>query len=221
MAAKQKEVKVILIGGYKGVGKNTFANSFQNKNDIRWHLLTRKGAAVLGETFKREPFFESSFARSLKETVCERLSIATADVEELKEVSLTPTQLQAQQSWWHASRHSKSRATLRDVLIDEAAFQRAHNPDIYALTECGHLSIYAPQDAVCLITDWRYPNEEDVVKEWFGTDNVVTVRVIRDTYIRSDSPSEHSLDDVSPDYLAVPFGTCVLRTFNGETYSLI
>jgi len=221
MAAKQKEVKVILIGGYKGVGKNTFANSFQNKNDIRWHLLTRKGAPALGETFKRAPFFESSFARSLKTTVSKRLGIPTTDVEALKEVSLTPAQLQAQQPWWHVVRYGKIRATLRDVLIDEAAYQRASNPDIYALTECGYLEIHAPQDAVCLITDWRYPNEEDVVKEWFGAENVATVRVVRDTYIRSDSPSEHSLDDFSPDYLAVPFGTCVLRTFNGETYSLI
>lgn len=207
--------RVILIGGYSQAGKNTFSKSFQGENDIQWTILTREGLPPLDAAFYAAPFFETAFAFSLKKTVSDRLGIDIDHVEDLKEIPLSFEQLLRQKLHWHDpshplhahvpfGTHPPSFATLRDVLIDEAAFQRRHDPAFYAKACHRIITSEAPSSSTCLVTDWRYPNEHEFFINTMGPENVVTIRVVRDAYRRSSAPSEHALDSYSPDYIAVP-----------------
>ena len=250
MAGSDEGTKFILIGGYSQSGKNTFATSLQGKNDIAWKLMSREGATaspggVESTGAFSAPFFETSFAFSLKKTVCERLSIPLDRVDDLKDIPLSFDQLLVQQPHWHCctSRTAAGTrasdvhlsfsvsdpppfATLRDVLIDEAAFQRQRDPEFYAFAALNVILAQHPEPSACLITDWRYPNEIAFFERFFGKESVFSIRVIRDGYRVSSSPSEHALDTYSPDFIAVPYetrdiedGVCDEVYFNWELYT--
>lgn len=256
MTGNEERTKFVLIGGYSQSGKNTFAISFQGNNDIAWKLLSRGPRDRGGHTLPTgAPCFETSFAFPLKKTVCERLSVPFEHVDDLKDVPLSFMQLLAQQPHWHCIRRlaadapptgadanaagtSRAKAdddavdppafaTLRDVLIDEAAFQRRKDPDHYAAAAHGVVLKQRPVPATCLITDWRYPNECEYFRSACGHDAVVTIRVIRDGHRVSSAPSEHALDHFSPDFVAVPYtaeegasnGVCDEVYFNGVIYT--
>jgi len=239
MAGDKEGTKFVLIGGYSQSGKNTFAISFQGNNDIAWRLLSRDPCGLPTGA----PCFETSFAFPLKKTVCERLGIPFEHIDDLKDVPLSFDQLLAQQPHWHCIRRDAADApptgadddamdppafaTLRDVLIDEAAYQRSKDPDYYAAAAHGVVLKQRPVPATCLITDWRYPNECAYFRNACGHDAVVTIRVIRDGHRVSSAPSEHALDHFSPDFVAVPYtaeegasnGVCDEVYFNGVIYT--
>ena len=207
--------KIILIGGYSGVGKNTFASSLQGRSDTQWMVLSKE--PEIYALPQAVPYFETSFATSLKRTVAERLGIPLDQIEDLKDVPLDQGQQDRQRPHWHGV--AARVPTLRDVLIDEAAYWRSVNPTHYAAATHSIIAKEAPPGATVLITDWRYPNEHTFYCNAYGPENVFTVRVIRGKYRRSTSDSEHALDAFVPDFLAVPHGSGPLAYYNGVWYS--
>jgi hypothetical protein len=218
MASAIKERRLVLISGYSGAGKNTLAKSLQGQNAIHWRFLT--SYSDNGRTFIPGPIWETSFAKCLKTTVSERLGIPLDDVELLKDVPLSAEQRKIQASLWNIAHNAAiPMPTLRDVLKDEAAFKRGQHEDFYA--EAAHDDILAIGKfaASAMITDWRYPNEYRYFKRVYG-EHVLSIRVIRNPYIASSSPSEHALDDFSPDIVAIPAEVQdEVVYFNGEAYA--
>ena len=66
--------------------------------------------------------------------------------------------------------------TWRDILISEASLCRAVDPDIFAKISCAAI---ADNDNI-VITDWRYPNEYDVVRTTFPDATIYTVLIKRE-----------------------------------------
>jgi hypothetical protein len=80
--------------------------------------------------------------------------------------------------------------TPRALLIKTAAEARAKYPNIYANMIADAIQRSGATRVV--ISDWRYRNEYDVIKTFFG--QVIRINLIRPGVVQSPEPSEHDLD---------------------------
>ena len=85
----------------------------------------------------------------------------------------------------------------RALLIKAAAEARAKYPNIYANMIADSIQKYGLKRVV--ISDWRYRNEYEVIKTFFGDATVVRIRIVRPGVIQSSEPSEHDLDGQAMD----------------------
>lgn len=67
--------------------------------------------------------------------------------------------------------------TYRQILLDEALRLKSDNPDIFAEFCCQEINDSKSDKIV--ITDWRFPNERDVLLKLFPKANIYTIKVIR------------------------------------------
>jgi hypothetical protein len=99
----------------------------------------------------------------------------------------------------------EARRTYRQILINEAFRMRYIDPDIFAKHCCGEIirEVKIPEKIV--ITDWRYPNELDVIKSYFPNHDVIPVHVTR--FMQINSPindiSEYQLMYRKDDYTLI------------------
>ena len=82
--------------------------------------------------------------------------------------------------------------TPRTLLIRHAAEAREKYPNIYANMIAD--SIQRAGSKRVVISDWRYRNEYEVFRTFFGNGQVVRIRITRPGVIQSSDPSEHDLD---------------------------
>jgi hypothetical protein len=82
--------------------------------------------------------------------------------------------------------------TPRSLLIEAAANARAKYPNIYANMIADNIQKSGAKKVV--ISDWRYRNEYDVMRTFFGTATIVRIRIVRPGVSQSPEPSEHDLD---------------------------
>ena len=92
----------------------------------------------------------------------------------------------------------------RPFIIEEGAVQRLANPRVFA-DGCADEISESGMDRV-VITDWRYPNEYDVIRERFPDAKIITCHVKR---IGQESSPVHNLNE----YLLTGF-TCDVTIMN-------
>ena len=85
----------------------------------------------------------------------------------------------------------------RSLLIKAAAAARQKYQNIYANMIADNIQKSGAGRIV--ISDWRYRNEYDVIRTFFGTATIVRIRIVRPGVIQSTEPSEHDLDDADMD----------------------
>ena len=83
--------------------------------------------------------------------------------------------------------------TPRQLLIEHAAAARASDPDLYTRLVINRINPIHNY----VISDWRYPREEELLTAAFGQ-NVLRVRINR-SVTPMDDPTEHALDDATVD----------------------
>ena len=88
--------------------------------------------------------------------------------------------------------------TWREVMIRVALEAKHLDPDVFAGLCATEIRMAKPDRAV--ITDWRFPNERDVLKRAFPGARFVTVEVRRHDESPVDDESEHALADLWPDF---------------------
>lgn len=90
--------------------------------------------------------------------------------------------------------------TYRHILIDEALRLRGVDPGIFVKHCCNEISKSGANKII--ITDWRYPNEIEIISQLFPNYKITPVHIIRDGQIISpvNDISEHQLDDRCYDY---------------------
>ena len=90
--------------------------------------------------------------------------------------------------------------TYRQILIDEALRLRSINPGVFVKHCCNEISKSGAHKIV--ITDWRYPNEIEIVSQLFPDYVLTPVHIIREGQEVSpvNDISEHHLDDRCYDY---------------------
>jgi len=229
---------VVLIGGNRRAGKNTFANVLKtrSKKNEYWFDVYRRPHAVetIPEFFKSflltssssiAPSFnyiDASFAEILKENVAAMLEITVAEVESLKDSSMTPLMLlKCPQKWFHPPEHNPP--TIRDVLIDTAARMLDENKFFYAEELFRRkISPNKKPNAVFLITDWRYKHEYQYYKDLQdkGVINLFTVRVLNKKAPVIQTSSERDLDDFNPQFIVKPSeqSDFTIALFNEQPY---
>jgi hypothetical protein len=135
-------------------------------------------------------FQRHAFADSLKHDVATRtgIPVATFHCHHTKNKPLT-TPLPAEYS---------TAQSPRDLLIQHAAAMRATNPNVYA--EAVAASILLNHGLRHVISDWRYPNEFEHIRDTLGpTFTLVRIRIERGSVTPSADPTEHYLDEVAMD----------------------
>ena len=88
--------------------------------------------------------------------------------------------------------------TWREVMIRVALEAKHTDADVFAGLCAAEIRMAKPARAV--ITDWRFPNERDVLKRAFPDARFVTVEVRRHDESPVDDESEHALADLWPDF---------------------
>lgn len=84
--------------------------------------------------------------------------------------------------------------TPRDILLQHARVQRAHNPDIYSGMVIDEIKASSIKKAV--ISDWRYHREyAHIYRELYERMPLLTIRIIRPGIIPSPDLTEHDLDN--------------------------
>jgi hypothetical protein len=110
--------------------------------------------------------------------------------------------------------------THRQILIDEAARLRDIDADIFAKELVNEVS--SPETAYkkIVITDWRYPNELDVITKMLPKFKITPVHVMRISQIESPiaDTSEYHLIDRLNDFTIM---NCMDRTIHDEIEDLI
>lgn len=233
---------VVLIGGNRRAGKNTFAEVLKTrfKKKDHWFDVFSKPGAVESSTeffkaFSSSPsssspsssapsfhYIQASFAEILKENVAGMLEISVEEVESLKDSPMTPLMLlKCPQRWFHPPEHNPP--TVRDVLIDTAARILHENKAFYAERLFSRkISLNKKPDTVFLITDWRYKHEYQYYKELEdkGIITLFTIRVLNKNAPVIQTSSERDLDDFSPQFIARPSeqSTCSIEIFNDQPY---
>lgn len=93
----------------------------------------------------------------------------------------------------------------RTLLLRVGAEERSKNPEVFASATADRIASHPLRPQCIVITDWRYPNEYDVIRRRFPEADLRTVWVRR--VDQEASPVEHSnetlLADHTGDYMLV------------------
>jgi hypothetical protein len=124
-----------------------------------------------------------SFADSLKQIVANKYNI--------------PFDLLYSQEGKMMIYHNYDGRTNRQLLLDEALILKENDQDIFAKHCCENIN----NSTNIIITDWRFNNELDVVKQYFPHAKIIPVHVIRKNQTKSpiDDISEYHLMDRKDD----------------------
>ena len=96
--------------------------------------------------------------------------------------------------------------TPRDLLLQHARVQRAHNPDTYSGMVINEIKASSVKKAV--ISDWRYRREHaHIYRELYETMPLLTIRITRPGITPSHDSSEHDLDNHPVDHEIINDGT--------------
>jgi hypothetical protein len=108
-------------------------------------------------------------------------------------------QLHSQEGKLQICESDTKKRTYRQILIDEALRLRNIDSGVFAKHCCKEIKKSGFNKIV--ITDWRYPNEIDIITEEFPTYNVVPVHIIRSGQLSSpvNDISEYQLDSRNTD----------------------
>lgn len=117
----------------------------------------------------------------------DKLVLREAFADSLKSIAKSLT--------WDGVKDEKGRRFLQDL----GKVARAYNKDVWAKMVACKITFKLAD--IIVITDWRFPNELDVLRKYFP--DIVTVRITgRQTDLGENSKdvSEHSLDHFVTDY---------------------
>lgn len=197
--------KIILIAGNKGSGKNTFSNVLRGLlPDCGFKIYSSRETSDTTHKFIKSSalYLETSFAGVLKDKVASILNVSLQELDSLKDTPLSVELLDNLEKTykWFGEKPS-STPTARDVLIDEALRVRTMDPTFYVRTVYENLLQNFPEGKCVLVTDWRYKNELEFLKQFEDSLDIVTVKIESKAAPPVFVPSERDLDDLSFDFI--------------------
>lgn len=168
---------IILLSGYAGSGKDTFAD-------------------LLIELFesKKISYKKYAFADEVKKDI----SLLYKDV-------LTLESLYTQEGKSKLIETSEGVKTARQLLIEHSAnMKKIYGNDYWAQIVCKQVDT---SNKVHIISDWRYNIEFDTIYSYFHKEKIMTLRINRPFIKVIDDPSEHELDYKKFDYTINNYST--------------
>jgi hypothetical protein len=184
-------MSLTLIAGYTKHGKDTLFSRLSNKEADQYHFFppfdVPKGA-----------YHRVAFADALKQDIAQHYQI---EIPENKDAPLNGFQMSSQGS---SLSHGLS---FRDLCISHSRAKKEENKYYYCEKVHDLILEHLKRGDHVFITDWRFPEELEYfrMKEEFKDFQLVTIRVFRPHFLIPDHNimSEHSLDDVKSDYIAI------------------
>ncbi len=95
-------------------------------------------------------------------------------------------------------RFLSSGKTVRDLLIEEGQIQRDKDENVWVKKVLQ--KILTEKFDKVVITDFRFPNEKLYLEEKLTEYSFTSIRILRDTIEKVDSPTEHMLDTFQFDF---------------------
>lgn len=182
---------ILLISGYRRHGKDTLCDHLTGRqNCFVYYPETKNGTAFV---FPDVNYRRVAFADVLKAECSVLLDLSLAEIEELKDKPLP----EHSRYVFKCVEPASSPPTVRDVLIDYGAYCRSTDINYF----CARVAEQAlnNKDCITVVTDFRYVNECNYLKEkLLGTfRRAVTVRIHREGVVipAISETSEHQLDD--------------------------
>jgi hypothetical protein len=160
-------------------------------------IILLSGFAFSGKDFvgnilcTRYGYKRFAFADSLKKIVSQKYNCSLG-------------QLHTQEGKMKICDHDSLKRTYRQILIDEALYLRNIDPLIFAKYCCQDIKNSYSQNKI-VITDWRYPNELELMKQTFSEYKITTVHVMRkEQHVTPvNDISEHQLLDYKKDFILI------------------
>ena len=190
-----ENIKICLITGYKGSGKDTLYKSYVNNDTrIKWAVYQNQWKQV---SFPNINAKRLAFADEVKKLVYQKL------VEEgilNKEVNPLDDSLK--------EKVLKTGKTFRDYCIELSmgtTFGRSMDKDVWVKKVYQEMLDDVSTGNAFVITDWRFQNEKEFLL-YKNNVSLTTVRVFRRCVpIPSiDDKTEHDLDRLRTDFLVLP-----------------
>lgn len=180
-AVELKKGTVVLLGGYRQHGKDTFFRHISGEQRDYAYEVSAQGEPFC---FPCTEYRRVAFADVLKRDCADILGLTVEELERRKDEPLSAEYA------FKCTTPANDPPTHRDVLIDHAAYCRALDPNYYVRRVVDDLS----EHCVTVVTDFRYPNEYDFLVA--SGKHVVAARLTR-AGAPVPSPaivSEHQLD---------------------------
>jgi hypothetical protein len=154
--------------------------------------FSHSGKDYIGQILCNEYGYKRfAFADSLKKMVA-------------KEFNCPLDKLHSQEGKLQICENDSLKRTYRQILIDEALRLRNIYAGVFAKHCCTEINGMNPEEIPnrIVITDWRYPNEIEILEQAFPGYKITPVHIIRDGQVKSpvDDISEHQLDNRYSDY---------------------
>lgn len=189
-------MKTVLLCGYRWSGKDTIFNVLADKSmsgRFVWRIY--KHPSRLDQTLECDDsnstqYHRIAFADTLKQEAGIEYGIPRMIPDSEKDIK--------------QFKHYKTGKSVsaRDIYCEWGAIKRCQDPDYWC--KMAFKSVPIDNDICCIVTDWRFRNEEQFVTR--SLTNVVTARVYRSEVTEPDIniSSEHDLDDYQTSLLLAP-----------------
>lgn len=179
-----------LICGYTRSGKDTFArylNSPEGKKSFSWAIYYHPQSTTT--TLTEKPGYRLAFADEVKKQVLAELNLPSNYNIEKKKDEIIPG----------------TGKTFRSFCIEKGCGERKKDKYYWAKLAFNKMES-TKEDSILTITDWRFKEELTYAQE---IGQVITMRVYRKDVpipllVNPDDDPEHTLDEVSTDYLILP-----------------
>lgn len=223
-----KKDTIYMLCGYKKSGKDTLCNIMNNSSEkFMWEVYANPR---IKEPFKISKVIHKSFSHQLKKEVFKKLTkeglydemLSFDDIESIKDEVIPSFESFNNNLQIVFSKE----LTFRDFLIEFAKQERNKDPDVWckkAFPDGLDLVKSNEEDKFfgfdnkidnvkdIMITDWRYPNEFEYIKNLVGETNykIITIRIFSSATLNNIYNSEEEediecmLDLVEPDYFFI------------------
>lgn len=156
-------------------------------------ILLLRGFSQSGKDFvgkilcKQYGYQRFAFADCLKQLVCNKYRVSME-------------QLHSQSGKLDICLHDPTQRTYRQILIDEALLARKEDDACFARACCEDIKRSNATHVV--ITDWRYPKELDMLREYFPNISIIPIHIVRLSQESSpvEDRSEYQLMDRTNDW---------------------
>jgi hypothetical protein len=187
-------MKILLVCGYRRTGKDSLCNILAGETvhaRFAWRIYKHPDKLDFPRD-KGTRFCRTGFADTLKKEASVEYGIPLVISDSDKDVK---------QFTHH---QTGAIVSARDIYIEWGAIRRSQDPDYWC--KVAFDAIEDTTSTVCVVTDWRFPNEAEYVIRNFS--EVVSARVYRSEVPEppSNIESEHALDNYSTDFLLIQDG---------------